>query len=438
MTYQTANIAAKEYDISKFEITSNLGKTLDVSLGCVQLQYYESILDNTVRITTILVDSGSRTDGDGSSALEMEDLNLTGGEKVSIQMEDGYGQKLKFLEESQLRIKGIRDAYSHEDGGLIYTLDLWSKECLDNELVENRVTKRYDGKISDSIQSILGNVLKTEKIIDAEETENPLSFMGRSEKPFYKCAWLAKRSIPKGSTGKSAGYLFFETADGFKFKSIDSLFQQKYKRKLIATGTPYLPEEYDAKILDYSYDNAIDVEKALVSGSLFRTELRATNFYDNKPRRNETSHTNQEDENKMGGKEHPTIAKDQGMQEKSTRIVVKYDKKGVLPPGATLKDQLAKSKENDYDIDAIIRQSSMRYNQLFLQKMSLTIPGDYGLRAGDLVYCDFPEATSKSLTSVSQRKGGLYMIVDLSHLITTNKTFTRLNLVRDSIGRKPF
>jgi hypothetical protein len=176
----------------------------------------------------------------------------------------------------------------------------------------------------------------------------------------------------------------------------------------------------------------------LVSGSFFRTELRATNFYDNIPRRNETSHTNQEDEDKMGGKEHPEIAKDQGLQEKSTRIVVKYDKKGVLPPGATLGEQLKKSKDNDYDIDAIIRQSSMRYNQLFSQKMSVVIPGDYELRVGDLVYCDFPEATSKNITSVSQRKGGLYMIVDLSHLITTNKTFTRLNLVRDSIGRKPF
>jgi hypothetical protein len=102
------------------------------------------------------------------------------------------------------------------------------------------------------------------------------------------------------------------------------------------------------------------------------------------------------------------------------------------------KEQLQKSKQNDFDIDAIIRQSAMRYNQLFTQKLSLTIPGDYGLHAGDLVYCDFPEITQKNFKSVSQRKGGLYMIVDLSHLVTTNKTFTRLNLVRESIGRKPF
>ena len=436
MTYQTPNIATKEYDISRFEITSNEGKTLDVSLGCVQLQYYESILDNTVRVSTILVDSGDRIDGQSVSVLEMEDLKLTGGEEVSLEMEDGYGQKLKFSGDSQLRIKAIHDA--GEENVLSYMIDLWSKECLDNELVETRVTKRYDGKISDSIESILKNALKTQKVIDTDETENLFSFLGRSEKPFYKCAWLAKRSIPTGSTGKSAGYLFFETADGFKFKSIDKLFGQNYKRKLIYTRTPDLPDAYDAKILEYSYDSAIDVEKVLLTGALFRTELRATNFYDNKPRRNETSHKNQEDEDKMGGKEHPTIAKDLGLQDKATRVVVRYDKKGVLPPGTNLEEQLKKSKSNDYDIDSIIRQSAMRYNQLFTQKLSMTIPGDFGLRAGDIVYCDFPEMTTKNMRSVSHKKGGLYMIVDLCHLITTNKTFTKLNLVRESIGRKPF
>jgi len=436
MTYQTPNIAAKEYDISRFEIVSNQGRSLDVSLGCVQLQYYESILENTIRVTTVIVDAGDRTEGQGSSILEMEDLKLTGGEKVLLEMNDGYGQKLMLSGDHELRIKVIRDAI--QENVLSYTIDLWSKESLDNELVGTRVTRRYDGKISDSINSILKTTLKTTKNIDVDETENLFSFLGRSEKPFYKCAWLAKRSIPTGSTGKSAGYLFFETADGYKFKSIDKLFQQPYKRKLIYTRTTDLPPDYDAKILEYAYDSAIDVEQALVTGAFFKTELRATNFYDNKPRINETSHTNQEDEDKMGGKEHPTIAKDLDLQNKSTRVVVRYDKKGVLPPGNNLQEQLQKSKDNDYNIDAIIRQSAMRYNQLFAQKMTVTIPGDFGLRAGDLVYCDFPEMTTKSMRSVSQRKGGLYMIVDLSHLITTNKTFTKLNLARESIGRKPF
>jgi len=438
MTYSTPNVAALASNITQFKIFSNYGKELDVSLSAVQIQYYESILDNTIRATISLIDTGYRTGGgETSSALENDDLKLTGGEKVYLKLIDNYNQPLNFINEHQFRISKIRDIIEHTSY-TIYTIDLWSKECQNNELVENRVTKRYDGKVSDSVRKILTEALKTKKTVDVDETANNLSFLGRVEKPFYKCTWLAKRSIPTGSLGKSAGYLFFETSDGYKFKSIDNLFQQKYKRKLIFTNTTGLPKEYTGKILSYDFDGTIDVEQALVTGSLFSTQLQATNFYDNKPRKNELNHKVQEDQQKMGGIEHPKIAADEGLQSKATRLVVKIDKKGVLPPGTTLKNQLEKSKENDYNIDDITRQSFMRYNQLFTQKLSITIAGDFGLRAGDLIYCDFPEASSKKTKVVSNKKSGLYMIVDLSHLILSDKTYTKLNLVRDSIGRKPF
>jgi hypothetical protein len=435
-TFSTANSAALASNIEKFEISSNYDKTLDVSVGTVQVQYFESILDYTVRVSATIIDTGHRTDGAGANVFEDEDLKLTGGEKVHLILADNFDQKLDF---SQFRIKKIRDIVEHTQQ-VVYTLDLWSQECEDNELVKCRVTKRYDGKVSDSVRKILTEVLKTKKIVDVDTTANEFPFLGRLEKPFYKCTWLAKRCIPQlnGTKGKTAGYFFFETADGYKFKSIDNLWAQTPKRRLIYTNTPSLPDEYDAKILEYYFDNTIDVEQSMSTGAMFKSELQATNFYDNKPRRNELSHEQQQNSSSMGGLEHPKLGADRNLQNEATRITVKFDKKGVLPPGKTLKNQLEKSKENDYNIDEITRQAYMRYNQLFTYKLSLTIPGDFGLRAGDVVYCDFPEISSKNMKLVSQKKSGLYMIVDLSHLITTNKTFTKLNLVRDSIGRKPF
>jgi hypothetical protein len=80
----------------------------------------------------------------------------------------------------------------------------------------------------------------------------------------------------------------------------------------------------------------------------------------------------------------------------------------------------------------------MRYNNLFSTKLSIAIPGDFDLRAGDLVHCDFPEITSNKTKVVSQKVGGVYMIADVCHHITKNGCYTRLNLVRESIGRKPF
>ena len=80
----------------------------------------------------------------------------------------------------------------------------------------------------------------------------------------------------------------------------------------------------------------------------------------------------------------------------------------------------------------------MRYNQLFSIKINIKIAGDFTLRAGDMIYCEFPELTTDPNTPVNKGSGGLYMISSLCHNLTPRKTETSLTLVRDSFGRKPF
>ena len=79
----------------------------------------------------------------------------------------------------------------------------------------------------------------------------------------------------------------------------------------------------------------------------------------------------------------------------------------------------------------------MRYNNLFSIKLSVAIAGDMSLRAGDIIHCDFPEISDKKNTLVSQKKSGVYMVVDVCHRLSKNSCYTRMNLVRESIGRKP-
>ena len=66
------------------------------------------------------------------------------------------------------------------------------------------------------------------------------------------------------------------------------------------------------------------------------------------------------------------------------------------------------------------------------------IPGNFKLRAGDLLYCEFPELTADPNTDVNQKSGGIYMISSLCHNLTPRDTYTSLTLVRDTFGRKPF
>ena len=42
----------------------------------------------------------------------------------------------------------------------------------------------------------------------------------------------------------------------------------------------------------------------------------------------------------------------------------------------------------------------------------------------------------ESNDDVNQESGGLYIIADLCHFLTPKETYTKLNLIRDSFGRK--
>ena len=70
-------------------------------------------------------------------------------------------------------------------------------------------------------------------------------------------------------------------------------------------------------------------------------------------------------------------------------------------------------------------------------RINITIAGNLSLHAGDAIYLDFPGLEQKNTFNRDHRDGGLYIITDICHTITPKSTFTRCNLSRDSIGRKP-
>jgi hypothetical protein len=436
-----ANIAAQggQAQINLFEFESNYDKPkLDLAGGIVELNYYESILDNTVRATATFADTGYRK-GEGSAVTEEQGIKLTTGERVSLKITDGYNTTLSFLGNKNLVVKEPKQT-AGTTNKITFDIDLFSTEAVNNDLVPYRVVKRYDGKVSDTIESILKEVLKTTKELDIDTTLNSLSVLPTTTKPFYQCTWLGPRSVPdvQDSKGKLAGFLFYETYEGYKFKSIDKLFEQKPKRKLIFNNLiGEIPPMYDAKILQYSFSSSLDLKNILQTGSQLKSELKAMNAYESSYRKNEADSKDQFNQTNNGGKEQPVIGKFLSLQEQSSRISFKLDDMGSLVPGKTLKDQLSKSTYVNYNNDEILRQSYMRYNNLFSTKLSIIIPGDFSLHAGDLVHCDFPEVTSNTTKLVSEKVSGIYMISDMCHRITKNSCYTRLNLVRDSIGRKP-
>ena len=82
----------------------------------------------------------------------------------------------------------------------------------------------------------------------------------------------------------------------------------------------------------------------------------------------------------------------------------------------------------------------MRVNQLFAFKVKITIPGDFALRAGDMVYFDAPGLREEKIglgnDAIDHQISGHYIIGSLCHYLDGGNTLTRLDLIRDSFGRE--
>ena len=427
--------------VSKAEITSNEGGTTASLLGgFVSLMYYESILQDSVKVDFIFADAGNSVDGKSV----MEGLPIVGTEDFELEFEDNQEIKLEFggKNKNTLIVNKVTPR-TVDTAKSIITLNLVSEEFIRNEEGGSTINVRMDGKLSDHITNILENFLITEKELDIEDTSNNYNFVGNNKKPYYTMNWLSKFGVPSkdGESGSTAGFFFWETSEGFKFKSIDSLFAQDSKKKFIYNGTDDgkgIPEGYDGKILEQTTDNRIDYQNKIRMGA-YGTKLVVFNpfdcFYEVVPQTAKET----EGGTTMGGEKLPVFNKkfkNPSEEQNFTRTTFMLIDTGTLPSGDG-KEQVDKNEEPNFEAQQVLNQGIRRYNQMFSQQMTITIGGDFELHAGDAIFVDTPSVKAETDDEKNKETGGKYIIADLCHYVSSKDTYTKMSLVRDSVGRKP-
>ena len=421
----------------------NPGDTVSLLDGIVDFQYFESIMSDTIRVNLIFADSGNSINDKNV----LEGLPLVGQERVEIKFTDNAENVIGDQPKLILYVNKVTPLENKTQKSLV-GLELVSKEFIMNEKV--RITKRMDGKVSDHIKTILTSqdYLRTEKKVEVEDTINNFNFFGNNKKSFYTINWLSKKGVSAKSQklGESAGYFFYETSEGFFFKSIDSLLDQEPKTKMIYNETPdtrgsNIPEGYDQKILRFQKSNAVNVQEKLKMGSYSNRIVLFdpfTCFYEVKT--NEAVQI--KDSLKKGGKELSLSDSRNkefdipGNNKEFSRTQYFLLDKGTAPTG-NADQQIEKSGEENFEYGQIANQSMMRYNQLYAMRASITIAGNFSLHAGDAIFIDSPGLQKKNTSDVDRRDGGLYIITDICHKIDGTGTYTQCNLARDSFGRKP-
>ena len=252
--------------------------------------------------------------------------------------------------------------------------------------------------------------------------------------------WLASKSVPENGV---AGFFFYQTVDGFQFRSIDLLNQQPVKTQIFYSEAT---ESYDVdgkkpsdinnfKILNYNTERNQNLIEKLRLGTyannrIFFNPLNGTITDSGKTLFKQSDYASKTTNLGQEQIRLPSISENssQTLGDAPTRIMTAVLDVGTMEQGI--------SRDTNADPTDYQSQSLLRYNFLFTQSLNVIVPSNTNLRAGDKIECFFPKISTNTAREYDTDVSGLYMIKELCHHFDARNSYTSLKLVRDTFGIK--
>jgi hypothetical protein len=380
------------------------------------------------------------------------------------------------------RIYAIRDRYA-DQRAQNYTIDLISYEGLKNEAT--RVGKTLTGTGDKIVQNILKDYLGANdkiKSSDFEQCKYQMKFIPSNKRPFDLIASIlpkcistsASTTVPQSTKTSikinptttrsssstntpakgSAGYCFWETQEGYKFKSIDQICSSggNFKGSGIKGTFIYQLANIEGRdsgnnILEYNYVDEIDVMQKMRYGtysSLMVFFNPSTGQYEEYVFDIDKSYP------KMAhlGKEEKIPDGPKELSKYPTRIMSQFIDHETFYNGTDIASPEPKdNKSNGTSFPDFKKfysaQSVSRTLLLGNQQLNITIYGNLTLRAGDKINVLLPRfvvQSKKDEGAYDKQHSGTYLIKDISYEFhrlrgdRTNSAITNITLVRDSFG----
>ena len=389
--------------------------TKSVNGKVTSFSYYESLYSPVVTAKVIYIDSAEST---------KNQLEISGNEDVRFKIQSKYGT-LDFNRQnanSGMKVKGSPQTGRESNREAVF-LDLVSKWELKNKTTA--VHDKYSNvTIGDAVIIILKRKLGVDyDFFDVEATKNMYDFTGKGKSPFELITDLARKAVPvKGDPG----FFFYETQDGFNFKSVHSLVSQEPKQVYVYNGSfraDQTGDENDFKILKQpNFIKDQNVVTALESGTYASRNIFFNPF--NKEFAERIYKINEK-----GGIDQ-ALGNSVEVDDELTGYI--RTNKHILDVGS-LKVGVSTSINNSpAEWQA---KSTMRYNILHSQILQMMVPCNLELRAGDVIKVEIESLENEKCSEgVDKRQSGKYLILHLCHFFDTTKSVTSLTLVRDTYG----
>lgn len=427
-------------------IESNDGKkTVDIKAGTISIDYYEDIFSPTITAKLIVTNTGDSvpgSDNEGNPDGELQSiyngLPLRGGERVALKIagnsDQNPGLDFSTNPNDYLRVSSISNVIS-ETQRESFVLNLVSREAITNET--SRVPKKYptSSTIDSSVKSILKDYLKTQKIGTVDKCSNKYGFIGNLRKPFTILTWLASKAVPDISGDATAGFVFFQTKEGFHFRSLDKMIIENPKAKYTYSdvNTSSADTNQDYNILSYITTRNQNLLEKLRLGSYasYRMFYNPLTFEFTDPEKGAFKIDDYVGKSKNLGQQLKLPSLSSGTGQTLGDLPTRYITQ-ILDLGTLEKDVSTDQNSDPFKYQS---QALMRYNILFTQTLEMTVASNTNLRAGDIIECEFPKISQGKKSEYDDEQSGLYMIKELCHHFDSTGSYTSMKLIRDTFGR---
>ena len=426
----------QDFSLNSLMLLTATGESIELKKLLVDFSYYEDIY------TFVMSGHVTLLDAYGYSEL----LNLSGNEFLSIDFNKTDNPDNSLKRTFRVYKSGPRIPSGNQNGE-IFTLYFCSEELLLSE--QSKVSKAYIGQtIYDIITDILIDTgpngklkINSRKIEMLEETLGTYNFVVPKIKPFEAISWLSNYARPKilGTTG-GADMLFFETKNGFNFRSLQSMFKDDaytdytYSADNLNSNKQSLKDKI-SNVIDYEITKPYDLLNEIDSGT-FANRLITIDPTTKSYRVTDFNYLNYKNQSKTLNKESPT-----GSSVNRLKNSIFESSEGTL--------KLAFSNANQVDVPYIKQQAGAtkdiyienyipnRTAQISLANyttIKIVVPGDPAVTAGKTVNFNLltlkPSLGKKEL---DKHYSGKYLVSAVRHIISPAGSYqTILELSKDS------
>ena len=427
--------------IQKFDGTDQL----NILPQYVELTIYQSMFEPTIKAEMLINDSIGL----------FFNYPLTGEELITIKYQQTstltYGQPTSTtnIKDIQFIIKGVRNVViSDKARSMMYVLDLASVELLQN--TRKFVAKHYRDKIENMANLLYQSFIQQDtqllykdnyiyKPFIAEQTIKERSLIIPKLRPLQAIQWLAKHAVASESD-KHFLYLFFENSNGFNFLTIQNLIQaalanfdylkQTSYRYISDNTNPGTDPTQDLRLITNIINNKRFSSIEKIVGGYYQNELFEVSMLQKayNSTATELSSSQTTDDYTLG--QHPLntsayidYVKNQNTNvEYSNRIryIINnyddFDTQGKSQPDYRLK--FGNSTKYLYALNQI--------------DLTITVPANVELNAGDVIYADLPEAHGFNVVNTDKYLSGLFIVSEVKHVIGNGgRAATSLRIYKD-------